>query len=119
VELRQFSHAQGGEGLLLTDGEADRQLSLRAASSIPLPPEIAMMEAKDASRYHHWSSFYELMGVSDHPVVMLLSDQRRRAGMAAAVSHAPYLERISHLNSWLGGETVRIFDLAGGGGDAN
>lgn len=78
-----------------------------------------MMEAKDASRYHHWSSFYELMGVSDHPVVMLLSDQRRRAGMAAAVSHAPYLERISHLNSWLGGETVRIFDLAGGGGDAN
>ena len=78
-----------------------------------------MMEAKDASRYHHWSSFYELMGVSDHPVVMLLSDQRRRAGMAAAVSHAPYLERISHLNSWLGGETVRIFDLTGGGGDAN
>ena len=119
MELRQFPYAQGGEGLLLTDGEADRQLSLRAASSIPLPPEIAMMEAKDASRYHHWSSFYELMGVSDHPVVMLLSDQRRRAGMAAAVSHAPYLERISHLNSWLGGETVRIFDLAGGGSDAN
>ena len=25
----------------MTDGEADRQLSLRAASSIPLPPEIA------------------------------------------------------------------------------
>jgi len=104
--------------VLLTDGEADRQLSLRAASSIPLPPEISMMDAKDASRFHHWASFYELMGVSDHPVVMLLSDQRRREGMAAAVSRAPYLERISHLNAWIGGDTVKIFDLTGGGSDA-
>ena len=31
---------------------------------------------------------------------------------------APYLERISHLNAWLGGETVKIFDLTGGGHDA-
>ena len=101
--------------MLLTDSEADRQLSLRAASCIPLPPEMAMMDRYDARRFHAWASFYELMGVADHPVVQLLSDQRRRAAMASAVSRAPYLERISHLSAWMSGEKVSIFDLTGGG----
>ena len=100
--------------MLLTDGEADRQLSLRAASSIPLPPEISMMDRSEACDYHRWASFYELMGVSSHPLVELLSDQRRRAAMASAVSRAPYLERISHLNAWMSGDTVKIFDLTEG-----
>ena len=101
--------------MLLTDAEADRQLSLRAASCIPLPPELSMMNGYDARRYHAWASFYELMGVSDHPVVRLLSDQRRRAAMASAVSRAPYLERITHLNAWMSGDKVQVFDLTGGG----
>ena len=100
--------------MLLTDAEADRQLSLRAASSVPLPPEMSMMDRYDARRYHAWASFYELMGVQDHPVVQLLSDQRRRAAMAAAVSRAPYLERISHLSAWMSGDRIRVFDLTGG-----
>ncbi len=101
--------------MLLTDSEADRQLSLRAASSVPLPPEMAMMDRYDARRFHAWVSFYELMGVVDHPVVQLLSDQRRRAAMATAVSRAPYLERITHLSAWMAGDRVRDYDLTGGG----
>lgn len=77
-----------------------------------------MMDRGESVGYHMWASFYELMCVSDHPVVRLLSDQRRRAAMASAVSRTPYPERISHLNAWMSGDTVKIFDLTGGGDDA-
>ncbi len=105
--------------MLLTDSQADRLLSLRVASSIPLPPEISLMDGSQAADFHHWAGFYAVMGVSDHPVVEMLTDLRRKAAMATAVSRAPYLERISHLNAWMSGETVKIFDLTGGGDDAS
>ncbi len=106
--------------MLLTDNEADRLLSLRAASLIPLPPEISLMDAKDAVRFHRMFQFYELMGVSDHPVVTMLTNQRRREAMAAAVSRAPYLERLSHLNAWMSGDIVKVCNLFDGGdSDAN
>lgn len=100
--------------MLITDSEADRQLSLRVASSLPLPPEISMMNERDARYFHRWAEFYDVFGVIDHPVVQMLSKHRRQAAMATAISKAPYLERASHLNAWLSGDKIRIFDLAGG-----
>lgn len=111
----QQPYAQGGKDLLLTDNDADRQLSLRIASSIPLPPEVSMMEERDSRRYHSWMQFYQIMGVDDHPVIRILSENRRTMAMAVAVSKAPYLERASHLKAWNSGEGVKVINLAGGG----
>lgn len=106
-------HVQGGEVTLVTGNEADRFLSLRAAANVPLPPEIAMMDGLEAKQFHRWLEFYDLMGVSDHPLVKMLSKHRIEAAMAEAISHAPYLERVTHLNSWVSGDIVKIHDLAG------
>ena len=103
--------------MIITDNEADRQLSLRVASNIPLPPEIAMMNERDARRFHKWTEFYAVFGVMDHPVVQTLSKHRRDIAMASAVAGAPYLERASHLMSWMNGDRVRIYDLTGGDAD--
>ncbi len=86
-------------------------MSLRASSKVPLPPEIALCEPYDARAYFGWLTYYEIFGVADHPVVELLGRRRLDAAMAAAVSKADHLDRVSHYGAWLGKESVRIVDL--------
>ncbi len=94
-----------------TDEETDRAMSLRASSKVPLPPEIALCGPRDASAYFGWLTFYEVYGVSGHPLVKLLSRRKLDAAMAAAVSKAEHLDRVSHYSAWLGLPTVSVVDL--------
>ena len=71
-----------------SDRETDRMLSLRASSRIPLPPEIALCDPADARDYFGWLTYYEIFGVSDHPMVKLLGKRRLDAAIASAVSRA-------------------------------
>ncbi len=96
---------------ITSDMDADRMMSLRASSLIPLPPEISLCEPADARDYFGWLTYYEFYGVSKHPIVELLSRRRLNAAMASAVSRAQHLDRVSHYGAWLGRETVRIEDL--------
>lgn len=96
---------------ITSDRDADRMMSLRASSNIPLPPEIALCEPRDARDYFGWLTYYEVFGVAEHPMVKLLSRRRLDAAMASAVSRAEHLDRVSHYGAWLGKETVRIADL--------
>jgi hypothetical protein len=96
---------------ITSDRDADRMMSLRASSNIPLPPEIALCEPRDARDYFGWLIYYEVLGVADHPFVRLLSRRTLDAAMASAVSKAQHLDRVSHYGAWLGKETVHIADL--------
>ncbi len=96
---------------ITSDADADRMMSLRASSLIPLPPEISLCEPRDAREYFGWLTYYEMYGVSDHPVVGMMARRRLDAAMASAVSRADHLDRVSHYGAWLGRETVRIEDL--------
>jgi len=96
---------------ITSDRDADRMMSLRASSNIPLPPEIALCEARDARDYFGWLTYYEVFGVAEHPFVRLLARRRLDAAMASAVSKAEHLDRVSHYGAWLGKETVHIADL--------
>ncbi len=96
-----------------TDQELDRLLSMREASSIPLPPEIALSEPGDSRRFFAWLLPYRLLGFEDHPVVQMLRSTETERMMAASVSRAHYLDRISHYGSYLNGSKLRIVDLVG------
>ena len=114
VDLPQQPHAEGCEDMsvnITSDMDADRMMSLRASSLIPLPPEISLCEPKDAREDFGWLTYYEFYGVSQHPIVELLGRRRLDAAMASAVSKAQHLDRVSHYGAWLGRETVRIEDL--------
>ena len=91
-----------------SDRETDRMLSLRASSRIPLPPEIALCDPPDAREYFGWMTYYEIFGVSDHPMVKLLGKRRLDAAIASAVSRASHLDRVSHYSAWMGDTSVRI-----------
>lgn len=95
----------------MTDEETDRMMSLRASSRIPLPPEICLCEPRDAGPYFRWLTFYEVFGLSEHPLVKVLGRRRLDAAMASAVSRAEHLDRVSHYGAWLGNETVSVIDL--------
>lgn len=96
---------------IVTDEETDRMMSLRASAQVPLPREIALCEPRDARAYFHWLTFYEILGVSEHPLVELLSRRRLDAAMASSVSRAEHLDRVAHYAAWLGKDTVLIEDL--------
>ena len=111
--LRQQPHAEGGGDLsvnLITDGETDRMMSLRASSQVPLPREISLCEPGDAREHFRRLGFYEAMGLSGHPLVVLLGKRRLDAAMACAVSRASHLDRVTHYGAWLGSSTVDIVD---------
>jgi hypothetical protein len=96
---------------ITTDEEADRTLSLRVSNRVPLPPEIALCDPMDARSYFRWITYYEVFGLSEHPVVDLLGKRKIQSAMASAISHADHLDRVSHYDAWLGNETVKITDL--------
>ena len=96
-----------------TDQELDRILSMREASSIPLPPEIALSEPRDSRRYFDWLFPYRFLGLEDHPVVQMIKDMERERMMAASISRADYLDRVSHFGSYLNGPKLHIVDLTG------
>ncbi len=86
-------------------------LSLRASSQIPLPREIALCEPHEARSYFEWLTFYETFGLSGHPLVQLLGRRRLDAAMAASLSRADHLDRVSHYGAYLGKDTVRVVNL--------
>lgn len=101
--------------IVQTDAELDRILSVRAASRVPLPPELSMIGAKDASRFFAQQTFYGVMGVADHPLVSYLQHMEIQAAMAATISTVPYLDRLSHFSAWSSiGSPVTIVDATGG-----
>ena len=102
-----------------TDQELDRLLSMREASNIPLPPEIALSEPGDSRRFFAWLLPYRFLGFEDHPVVQMLKSSETERMMAASVSRAHYLDRVSHYGSYLNGPKLRIVDLAGPTRDDN
>lgn len=96
-----------------TDQELDRILSMREASTIPLPPEIALSEPHDSRRFYDRLFPFRFLGLEDHPVVRMLTDIERERMMAASISRADYLDRISHYGAYLNGSKLRIVDLTG------
>ena len=94
-----------------TDQELDRLLSMREASNIPLPPEIALSEPRDSKRFYDWLFPYRFLGLEDHPVVQMLKDVERERMMAASISRANYLDRISHYGAYVNGPKLHIVDL--------
>ena len=99
----------------MTDQELDRILSVRAAQRVPLPPELSMLGAADAAQYFGFRTYYSILGVSGHPLVDFLLSQELSAGIAATLSSAPYLDRLSHFSAWSSaGSPVKIVDATGG-----
>ncbi|HKM14254.1 MAG TPA: hypothetical protein VJY42_05035 [Candidatus Methanomethylophilaceae archaeon] len=98
-----------------TDEEMDRLMSLRASSKVPLPPEICLVDARDARPYFKWISYYETFGLSEHPMVEHMGKRRIDSAMASAVSRASHLDRILHYEAWVGRPSVVIEDLTTGG----
>ena len=96
-----------------TDQELDRLLSMREASNIPLPPEIALSEPRDSKRFYDWLFPYRFLGLEDHPVVQLLKSVETERMMAASISRAHYLERISHYGAYINGPKLNVVDLTG------
>ncbi|MCQ2069794.1 MAG: hypothetical protein MJZ68_01525 [archaeon] len=90
------------------DEEVDRLLSVRQASRIPLPPEIAFLDQYAARRFFSRRCYYGLMGVGNHPLVRYLEESDIRTAMASAVSKAPYLDRMAHYDSWRGDSAVKV-----------
>lgn len=90
------------------DEEVDRLISVRQASSVPLPPEISFLSKQQAKRFFARGRFYGFMGVEDHPIVRFLEDYDIRAAMAIAVSDAPYSDRLAHYRAWKGDMPVKI-----------
>jgi len=85
-----------------SDEETDRLLSAKAASSVPLPPEIALTDPKGADDLFRRRAYYGMMGVADHPLVKFLEGFEIDRNMASEVSRARYLDRLSHYSAWLG-----------------
>ena len=69
-----------------TDQELDRILSMREASTIPLPPEIALSEPHDSRRFYDRLFPFRFLGLEDHPVVRVIADMERERMMAASIS---------------------------------
>lgn len=94
---------------ITTDRDADRMLSLRASSRLPLPPEISLCDGYRADRIQRLRLFYEMYGVLDHPIIGMFMEREISIAMASAVSKAPHLDRVSHYSAWLGGrDPVRV-----------
>ena len=103
VERPEQPLLQEGEDMpvtVTTDAELDRVLSMRVSFLTPLPPEISLSEEKDARRILRRRTYYSLLGVRDHPLVRFLEDMQIQAAMAASVSRASHLDRVSHYASW-------------------
>ena len=96
-----------------TDLETDRMMSLRTSSQFPLPPEIALAHPRDSKRFFSWMLPYDLYGLSDHPLVRALMENRRNSMMASALYRAEHLDRVAHCQAWLGKEIVHGEDLTG------
>ena len=84
-----------------SDEETDRLISARLASSVPLPGEIAFSNPEDAKLMFRRRAFYAVMGVSDHLLVRFLEGFEIQRTMAAEISRAKYLDRLSHYAAWI------------------
>ena len=84
-----------------SDEETDRLISARLASSVPLPGEIAFSNPEDAELMFRRRAFYAVMGVSDHPLVKFLEGFDIQRTIAAEISRAKYLDRLSHFAAWM------------------
>lgn len=85
-----------------SDEETDRLLSARAASSVPLPPEISFTNPRDARILFRRRARFGMLGVADHPLIRFLEGFDIDRNMASEVSRARYLDRLSHYSAWLG-----------------
>lgn len=94
-----------------SDAEIDRLLSLRAASRIPFPPEIALADPDRSDRFFRIRGIYDAYGLSTHPLVALLERSRVDAMTARSLAGASHLDRISHLSAWMGEDRVTFVDL--------
>ena len=90
-----------------TDGAMDRILSLRASSRLPLPPDICMADGPEAVRYRRLQFFFEVHGLSGHPVAEFIMSQSLRSAMSDAVSKASHLDRVMHYTAYTGSHPVR------------
>ena len=95
-----------------TDEELDRILSSRASFHVPFPPEIALAGTK-AGSFHQWMLPYELFGLTEHPLVQALKNNKVDSMIASSLAEADHLDRISHYSAWCGKQPVRSIDLTG------
>lgn len=98
-----------------TNEETDRIMSLRVSSKLPLPPEICLADIREVRPYFKWISYYEFLGLSDHPMVKLMGKRKLDAAMASALSRADHLDRVLHYEAWKGNPSVDIIDMTTGG----
>lgn len=94
-----------------SDPETDRLLSMRASSSIPLPPEICLADPRRSPDYFRMAAFYDAYGLGSHPVVALLKKELVDTMMSSALARSQHLDRIAHYGAWLGNETVKVENL--------
>ena len=85
------------EVTVFTDAELDAALSLYASKKYPLSPEFVLNS--DPKGYFRQRARWDLLGLSDHPMVQMMMRTRLHSAMADQINRsASYLDRISHLS---------------------
>jgi hypothetical protein len=109
-----------GEARVYMDAELMRLLAMRRSSEAPLPPDVALLDGREAAAYHRRLGLYRLYGVEGSPAVGAMLRPLLDAGMAAAVGRrADYADRLSHVAAWLGGGgPLPVYDMRAAFGEA-
>ena len=99
---------------VLSNNELDLAMSLRASSKTPLPIEISLMDPKLASEFHDWMSYWSFFGLSEHPLIRHMADNRIRRGIAVGMGRASHLDRVMHYRASIDDAPVKVVVEDGG-----